>query len=172
MTTIKENREFLKANFSKLEEIETHQKAGLPQPPLEKEWTGGGLIDLPEVNEDLLKERDVFKILKNRRSERKYIDYQLSLEELSFILWATQGVDEIKGDHYATLRPVPSGGARHPFETYIVVNNLANLKPGLYRYLALSHKLGFISNIEEAEEKVTKATRGQKFVGKAPVVLF
>lgn len=31
---------------------------------------------------------------------------------------------EIKGNNYCTLRPVPSAGARHPFETYVAVNKV------------------------------------------------
>jgi SagB-type dehydrogenase family enzyme len=36
---------------------------------------------------------------------------------------------------------VPSAGSRHPFETYLLVSRVADLEPGLYRYLALEHKL-------------------------------
>lgn len=172
MSVIDKNREMLKSNFDLLDEIESHQRKGLPQPPLEKPWNGGELISLPVADERIMKERDIFKILKNRRSQRKYLSKPLNLQELSFILWATQGVDDIKGDNYATLRPTPSGGARHPFETYIVINNVEGLKPGLYRYLALTHQIGFISTIEASEEVVTEATLDQRFVGRAPVVLF
>ena len=38
-------------------------------------------------------------------------------------------------------RALPSAGARHPFETYILVHRVNDLPPGLYRYLPLDHKL-------------------------------
>ncbi len=65
----------------------------------------------------------------------------LSLEEISFLLWATQGVKSIIMDGYATRRTVPSGGSRHPFETYLAVQRVDDLTAGLYRYLAIEHKL-------------------------------
>ena len=43
-----------------------------------------------------------------------------------------------------SLRTVPSAGARHPFETYLLVNRVEGVSPGLYRYLPLEHKLCFL----------------------------
>jgi len=44
----------------------------------------------------------------------------MSLEELSYLLWATQG---IAGTNKAglTLRTVPCSGATHTFETYLFI---------------------------------------------------
>jgi SagB-type dehydrogenase family enzyme len=64
----------------------------------------------------------------------------LSLSELSFLLWATQGVDRVMRD-VATFRTVPSAGARHAFETLLVVERVEGLAPGLYQYLAHGHRL-------------------------------
>jgi nitroreductase len=50
-------------------------------------------------------------------------------------------VQQINGKNYATLRPAPSAGARHPFETYLLVNRVEGLDAGVYRYLPLSHQL-------------------------------
>jgi SagB-type dehydrogenase family enzyme len=36
---------------------------------------------------------------------------------------------------------VPSAGARHPFETFLLINRVDTLEPGLYRFLASKHKL-------------------------------
>ena len=65
----------------------------------------------------------------------------MSLEELSFLLWATQGVRGLIRDGLVTLRTVPSGGGMHPFETYLLVNRVEGVEPGIYRYLAVEHKL-------------------------------
>jgi SagB-type dehydrogenase family enzyme len=55
------------------------------------------------------------------------------------------------------LRTVPSGGARHPFETYILVNRVDEVQPGLYRYLALQHKLLFLQSSAELTERIDDA---------------
>lgn len=51
---------------------------------------------------------------------------------------------EVTGGGAATRRTVPSGGSRHPFETYLLINRVNGLEPGLYRYLPLEHKLCFL----------------------------
>ena len=58
----------------------------------------------------------------------------MSLLELSYMLWTCQGVKQIRGKKYATLRTVPSGGARHGFELYFVCQNVEGLTPGTYHY--------------------------------------
>ena len=50
--------------------------------------------------------------------------------QISYLLWACQGVKGICGKNYATWRTVPSGGARHPFETYLLIQRAENLAPG------------------------------------------
>ncbi|MFW6248136.1 MAG: nitroreductase, partial [Bacteroidota bacterium] len=141
---IKEGRDFLKSNRFELlaQKIESDQKRGLQQPPLEKPVKEDEtLIDLPEPNYLNLNERDIVKIIENRESRRMFSKVAISLEKLSFLLWATQGVKSIMGNHYATKRTVPSAGARHPFETYLWVKRVEGLQMGLYRYIALQHKL-------------------------------
>ena len=51
------------------------------------------------------------------------------------------------------MRTVPSAGARHAFETYLLVHRVEGLKPGLYRFLALGHALLPIDTAEGALEK-------------------
>lgn len=166
MDKIKTNREFMKSNFEEMNEIQTDQELKLPQPTLEKPYgEDAEIIDLPSVNEDVLEKKDIYKCMKTRRSRRKYSNKPLTLKDLSFLLWATQGVDRVTDKNYATLRPVPSGGARHAFETYLAVLNVEGLKRGMYRYLPLSHKLLYMYEDENIGEKVVSATLDQKFAG-------
>ena len=67
-------------------------------------------------------------------------------------------------------KTVPSAGARHSFETYLVINRVHDVKPGLYRYLSLDHKLLFISSEEDLDEKIAFACRNQRFLKDAAVV--
>ncbi len=167
MTKFTNNRDFMKSKFK--EDVLTDQKKQLPQPPLEKPYDNTKLIELPKVDERLVVKQDIHSCILDRKSHRKYKKEALSIEELSYILWATQGVKEIRGNNYATVRLVPSAGSRHPFETYLAVLNVEGLKKGIYRYIALGHKLLFLYEEEALEEKIIIGTLGQKFAGTSAV---
>lgn len=171
MDKIIENRRFMMSNFEDDDdEAKSDQQKGLPQPPLQKPVPEGAqIIDLPKADEAVLVKTNLYECLKGRRSRRKYIDESISLKELSFLLWATQGVDKKMDNNYATFRPVASAGARHPFETYLWVFKVEGLKKGVYRYLALSHQLMLVKAVDDLEEKANDATLGQKFVGNSAV---
>jgi SagB-type dehydrogenase family enzyme len=170
MDRVKTQRQWLKSGFNDDEDIKSDQELKLPQPPLQKPYDiSSEVIALPEVSESVLTKTNILEILKNRKSNRQYSEESLSLQELSFLLWATQGVKEIRGNNYATIRPVPSAGARHPFETYIAVNRVEGLKKGIYRYLALTHELLFIKEDDNLEYTISKLTLGQKFAGRSAV---
>jgi SagB-type dehydrogenase family enzyme len=144
---IEKGRNFLKAPWDTLgEEVfsveKTDQQKGVKQPPLENPIDNkNNLIDLVSVEDFDIEKIDYVKLLKKRRSRRAYKNETMSLKELSFLLWSTQGVEQVIRDGYATLRTVPSAGARHPFETYLYIRNVENIEKGIYRYSALYHKL-------------------------------
>ena len=117
------------------------EKTGVPQPPLQ--WPvpeAATRISLPEPKLTGTTQHDLPGLLERRRSLREYSAEPISLDELSYLLWATQGVREVT-DRPATIRPVPSAGARHAFETHLLINRVGDLEPGLYRYVALEHAL-------------------------------
>jgi len=174
MNKIDNNRNFMKSNYEEMKNIVSDQMKDLPQPPLQKEFDKDSeIIDLIPIAKIKIKNENLIQNIENRKSHRQYKDEPLTLEELSFLLWASQGVKSVyerNNKSYATLRTVPSGGARHPFETYLLINNVTELKRGLYRYLAIEHKLMFIGELENQSEKIIDATLGQKFTGKAAAV--
>lgn len=166
---IKTGRNFLRSNWEKHTQFISDQQKGLPQPPLEKPFDSDSkLYDLVSTDMINLGEVSLKEVIAKRRSRRKFKDIPLNLEELSFLLWATQGVKEIIKNGYATLRTVPSAGARHPFETYLVVHNVERLPKGLYRYLPIEHKLLLIKE-KDLKEKIIDACFGQRFVGECAV---
>ena len=171
MDHIRANREFMKSVFGSMPGGVSDQSKGLPEPPLELPCPAEAeRIALPEPDKSLLCENDLFECLQTRQSRRRWTREPVSLAELSFLLWATQGVKEIIGNGYATMRIVPSGGARHSFETYIVAGRVEGILPGVYRYLPLSHQLVFLFAPADLRERVMAATFGQRFVADAPVV--
>jgi len=148
MERYKKNRDFLKANFQVLDEIKTDAQKRISKPSIEKNYKKDNkIIELPKVNKDVLLKDNVLDCINDRRSIRKYSNESIKLEELSFLLWSTQGVQKVIGDNASTLRTVPSGGASHTFETYLIINNVDNLEKGIYRYLPLEHKLLFMYEI-------------------------
>ena len=143
----------------------------LPQPPLElPPFEGKAIHDLPDPRKIKLKEVDLSKAITDRVSVRAYRDEALSMDELSYVLWSTQGVKQVT-NRPATQRTVPSAGARHCFETYVLVNMVEGLKPGLYRFLAIDHKLQEVDMSEDIAERVTQGCLNQRFVMNSGITL-
>lgn len=158
-----QGQEFMeKTKYSYLEASD--QAKRLPQPPLALPASKKGTrIDLPNPKKAVTNTVDIREAINRRVSVRTYSKTSLTLDELSYVLWSTQGVKEVT-TRPATLRTVPSAGARHCFETYLLVNNVETLSPGLYRYLAIEHKLQEINMDKDIARKITKACLDQRFI--------
>jgi SagB-type dehydrogenase family enzyme len=63
-----------------------------------------------------------------------------------------------------TVRTVPSAGARHAFETLLLINNVSGLDPGLYRFLALEHALLEENLAPDCADRLVEACLGQEFI--------
>lgn len=182
MDSFKNNRTFMKSGCDLPErDFVSDQDRGLPPPPVEKGIDSNlKIIELPAADKNIIRHSDLYSCLDNRRSRRNYTDAPVTLGELSFLLWATQGVQRIvpayKNTGHVTLRPVPSAGARHAFETYLAVNNVAGLEKGIYLYLPLEHKLALWHSVDDLEGKLAYAYGGENYqdearwFGRAPVV--
>ena len=146
MQSIVHPRKFLQSgDWEQWRREETDQRRGVPPPPVEKPCPDGAvLVDLLPPEQLAVGAAPVLQAIRQRRSRRKYTSEPLTLEELSFLLWATQGRSSSEGSRI--LRTVPSAGARHPFETYLLVNRVEGVAPGLYRYLPLEHKLCLVDS--------------------------
>jgi len=148
----------------------TDQHRGVPPPPVEKPFPPDSKrIDLIKKNKWQTIDRvDLISAIDNRRSHRIFTEEPLTLEALSFLLWATQGIHR-QVDEGTAYRTVPSAGCRHALETYLCVLNVAELEPGIYRYLPLEHQLLYESGRERLSEDIVHAALGQPVTGKAAV---
>ncbi|MEG0773027.1 SagB/ThcOx family dehydrogenase [Clostridium sp.] len=165
MDRFKANREFLKTDFTPMKNHKADRALGISQPPLVKDYDKTStIIDLPEVRKDTLTNNDIFQCIKERRSVRLYENHPLSLEELSYLLWATQGITKVSNNNTFTLRTVPCSGATHSFETYLFIINVEGLTQGIYRYLPMEHKLLFVYEIENIMDTINDLTLEQPFV--------
>lgn len=166
-----QNRELLKSyHVSDCGAEATDQEQKLPAGPYVKEKKGDRVISLPMEFEGMAGNADIFQLLKGRVSRRKYSGEAVTLKELSFLLWATQGIRKVVGrKNFATFRNVPSAGSRHAFETYLFVNHVEGLEKGIYHYLPLEHELEIWDARQDFEDEFTQALCGQHFAASAPV---
>lgn len=153
-------------------DTETDQMKGLPPPSAQKPYPEDAkLIDLICPEKLDIGKMPLIDVIKKRRSRRKFTEEQLTLKELSYLLWATQGVQKLIHNGLATIRTVPSGGAMHPFETYLLINRTEGLNPGLYRYLAVEHKLCELScDSTDLPVRISEACNSQSFIGNGAIV--
>lgn len=164
MARYEQQRQFLKSNFHEFKHIKTDKIKGVAQPPIVKPFEAEAqIIDLPKVNRNVVCKDNIVDCIDQRRSTRFYSAETLSLEELSYLLWATQGITGMNRNGL-TLRTVPCSGATHTFETYLLIMRVEGIQQGIYRYLPLEHKLLFICELEQMEQKVDAITLDQPFV--------
>lgn len=140
------------------------RKDGIPRPDFEQNPEGEfDKIALPIADSSSFPSMDVVEAIEKRKSIRDYASITMSINELSLLLWCTQGVKRIVPNAVA-FRNVPSAGARNAFETFLLINNVDGLESGLYKYVALEHALLKLDLNKNLAEKFTLACDEQKQV--------
>jgi SagB-type dehydrogenase family enzyme len=112
--------------------------------------------------------RGIWTVLRERSSIRDYAPDPLTLEEVSQLLWASQGITREGGEWQ--FRTAPSAGALYPIETYLGVNRVQGLAPGLYHYEVRNHRLAFLREDEFIGQSLARAALGQTICARAAVV--
>lgn len=149
---------------------ETDQSLGVPQPALYVEREYLKVYELPTEYKDVITANNLFEVMNRRNSKRSFTDQCLALGELSWLLWITQGERVVIGKrNKASMRTVPSAGARQPLETYLLINKVEGLEQGLYHYIPSGHKLGYLGTKDNLTEEAAYAFGGQTFFAEAPV---
>lgn len=120
--------------------------------------TGGSMEEIKLPNPNLKGKTSVEECILKRRSKRSYFEKEPSLEQISQLCWAAQGLTEKK----AGFRSAPSAGALYPLELYLVKNN------GLFRYIPEGHKLVKLKP-DDLRDELCKAALYQEFVKEAPL---
>lgn len=103
--------------------------------------------------------------LYRRRSTREYREGPVSLAELSQLLWAAQGITDLRGH-----RTSPSAGALYPLELYVLAGDVKDLSPGIYSYKPHRHEL---VRVERGDRRIDlcNASLGQSSVRNAAAVI-
>jgi SagB-type dehydrogenase family enzyme len=107
------------------------------------------------------------KAIKERRTIRDFRERTLSLNHLSQLLWAAQGIT----DPTMGRRAAPSGGALYPLDIYILIgeNGVEKMEAGIYHYLPKGHSVSVISKGDRRRE-ISSASLSQMWMAKAPVI--
>lgn len=112
--------------------------------------------------------------LAKRRSVREFSKDILSAEDLSFLLWATQGVTGVERDASGAVvqqyRAAPSAGGRYPLETYLAIQRVEGLPAGIYRYVPGAHQLQLVREDPGIGEALAQACYGAAAVRDAALV--
>jgi len=147
----------------------TPQKQGEPYPVYSQPPSGKfPIINLPKPDKVTINGVDLRSTMEQRISVRRYSEDALSLDELSYLLWLTQGIKSIL-PNTLTMRTVPSAGARHPFETWLSINRVETLIPGLYHFEASSHELEQVRLGAEFNQQLTQAILNQQQIATSAV---
>ena len=177
MNDIQKNRTFMHCPSFEGSMGESDQQKGIAHPVYDNFITGE-FIELPTFDEAIMTNQYV-DLLDERRSERVFTEEVMTQQQLAFMLWSANGIQSFRGDMVSTFRPAPSGGARHPFEFYVAVKNVEGLEPGFYHYVPtknIGEKKVTIERLgplfDDYEKNMNDLVVGQKWVTKAPVVLF
>ena len=107
------------------------------------------------------------ELLNARKSTRRFQQRPISMEQLSYLLWASDGL--LKTERRAEFRTAPSAGALYPIETYLVVNNVVGLKKGVYHYSAKGHFLEELK-LGDFGEEISRAGLDQRMCARSAVV--
>lgn len=106
----------------------------------ENETASAGKTILPNITAK--EQATVMQAIFNRQARRSFSNDMLSQDEIGVCLWAGGGktVDGVTG----ATRSYAAAGGIYPLEFYLVVENIENLKIGIYRYNWKDHSLSLM----------------------------
>ena len=135
------------------------------KPDLYKEYPQVGKIELPAF--EAVQPISLDKTLRQRKSVRDYQDRSISKGQLAYLLWASTGIQRVE-DGYE-FRTAPSAGALYPIETYVLVNKVEALEPGVYHYAIRLHQLELLKQ-HDLRRQIASAALGQTMCATAAAV--
>lgn len=100
---------------------------------------------IPLPDPDLLPDMDInfLELIETRQSALAFEGESITLQELSYLLWCTQGVKTVLPDG-RTMRNVPATHGIHALETIICIHHVDVLSPAIYRFLPQEHALEYL----------------------------
>lgn len=108
------------------------------------------------------------EVLRKRRSIRSFSSRPVSIADLSFLLWASTGIQ--RKEVNCEFRTSPSAGALYPIETYVITSNVEDVGEELYHYNMRLHALEELRNKSPAKAMANAALE-QRMLVEAPIVI-
>ncbi len=101
-----------------------------------------------------------------RRSVRRFDSHKITKQQISNLLWASQGITDRKNG----FRAAPSAGATYPFNTFIIITGLEDIPDALYKYDCSHHSITLLKK-GDMRKNVRTVCFNQNFVQTAPVII-
>jgi len=145
------------------------QELDMPRPDAVKPREGE-MLALPGTSKIAIPSISLHQAIDQHRSLRSYSDQPFSLEELSFLLWASSWARDFRSSerNEFTRRNVPSAGSRHSLECYLLIQRVTGVKPGLYYYHPLKHCLVLIDQSRRSSWQSMMAACARKWCATPP----
>lgn len=134
------------------------------KPKLYKEYPDTKKIILPTPK---VKTFPLDETLKIRKSIRSFSPKPFTQQRLSYLLWASTGIQRIERGF--EFRTAPSAGGLYPIETYLVINRVQDIARGIYHYNIKEHLLEELE-LGDFSKDITRAALGQGMCAEAAVV--
>jgi SagB-type dehydrogenase family enzyme len=147
----------------------TRHLKGRRQPPIYKSYPARPKIRLLK---DSGTEAPFFGVLRSRHTTREFSGKPISFAEMSKLVYYTWGrISSYKTREFGELlhKTSPSAGARHPIETYAIVNNVKGIDAGIYHYSVRDHSLEHLKT-GDFRERCVALTAGHSWTRNASVL--
>ena len=156
--------------FMTLEQAEDHQRARLSSEGAMALYTpnlGDCVQRLPNARGI----NPLLSLMEKRRTRRQGCEQAISLQALSECLFAGLGITGETQNCVGKLplSMTPSGGARNPYEAYVLARNVDGLAAGIYHYSAIDHTLDCIA--PDAPPSFAALVGGQEWADTMPCLI-
>ena len=105
-----------------------------------------------------------------RRSNREAADQSIQLQNIADIIYSGMGITGFTKNSVVELplSMTPSGGARNPYEAFVIARKVDGLDPGVYHYSAFEHSL---KRIGEAKHELSDYVGSQDWADSMSCVI-
>jgi SagB-type dehydrogenase family enzyme len=85
---------------------------------------------------------DFWNVILKRKSSRSFNEQPITIKQLGLLLFGMSGKTRVSSR--MEYRTIPSAGGLFPIEIYPTINNVRELKKGIYHYNIKDHELEFL----------------------------